>query len=376
MHRAVCLLTLLLVPPAPAFARQGAPALDPAARAEAARLANRPDEAIASYRLALASNPTWAEGWFHLGTLLYSRDDCAGAGDAFARAVSLRADVGTAWAMLGLCQFQLGKHDEALESLQKAGNLGIDPQLRHVVGYHEGVLLIGRDEFERAQEVLGSLAADGVEDEALLLALGRSVLRAGGLEPPADRQARRMILAAGHAEHLAARKQFDEAGREYRRLAAGFPDVRNVHYALGRHLAATAQPEQAVAAYERELERFPDHVPALIGIAAIRRETEPSAALPYAEKAVSLNPRIPLGHYVLGSILLRTGDIERAIVELETAERSVREDPGLYFALARAYSRAGRKADAERARAVFTRLTEAQQEAARRQPDPGEADPR
>ena len=379
MRRALCLLVLLLLPAEPASARQEVPVLDPsgpAARAEAARQANRPGEAIALYREALASSPAWAEGWFHLGTLLYSRDDCAGAEAAFGKAIALRPEAGSGWAMLGLCEFQLRKYDESLSSLQKAGELGVDPQLRHVIAYHEGRLLIGRDEFERAQEVLGSLAADGVEDEALLVALGRSVLRVGGVESPADRQVRRMLLAAGRAEHLAARKQFDEAEREYGRLTGEFSDVRNVHYALGRYFAATAQPDKAVAAYERELARFADHVPALIGIAAIKAETQPSAALPYAEQAVRLNPRVPLGRYVLGSLLLRTGDIDRAIVELETAERSVREDPGLYYALSRAYSRAGREADAERAQAEFTRLTEARQDAARRQPEPPNADQR
>lgn len=364
--RSLRVLPLFLIPFALAIAAVSA-ASDPAARAEAARLANRTDEAIPLYREALASKPDWAEGWFHLGALLYSRDECGEARPAFETAVSLRPDVGTGWAMLGLCEFQLGGYEKSLEHLNKASELGIDPQLRHVVTYHRGRLLLGRGEFERAQEALGTLAAEGIEDEPLLIALGQSVLRHGGFEPPTDPNTVSMLMAAGRAELLAARKQFEDAEREYRRIATEYAHVRNAHYALGRYYGATTQPEKAVAAYEQELERFPDHIPALVGIAAIKLETDPEAARAYAEKAVALNPRIPLSHYVLGSILLRIGEIDRAITELETAERSVREDPGLYFALARAYARAGRKEDAERARATFTRLQEAQRAAAERQ---------
>jgi predicted Zn-dependent protease len=107
-------------------------------------------------------------------------------------------------------------------------------------------------------------------------------------------------------------------------------------------------------------------VPARLGLAAILRDTDPAAALPYAEEAVRLNPRIPLGHYLLGDLLLHTSDVARAVVELELAERDVKEDPGVYYALARAYARAGRSADAARARARFEALTEAAQVAARR----------
>ena len=44
------------------------------ARAEAAREAGRLDEAVSLYRKALALRPTWKEGWWALGTILYEQD--------------------------------------------------------------------------------------------------------------------------------------------------------------------------------------------------------------------------------------------------------------------------------------------------------------
>jgi tetratricopeptide (TPR) repeat protein len=372
---AVVILASAAVHPLSAQQRTTADAARLSAQADEARLSNRSDEAIALYRKALAARPAWAEGWWHLGTLLYDRDAFADGAVAFRKATTLDPKVGTAWVMRGLCEFRLGHRDEALAYIQRGRRLGIspDPQFRRVMLYHEGVLLLGKGEFERAQETLALLSADGVENDDLAVALGMSVLRVAPSEL-ADGESvdRERVRRAGLAESLAARKQLDEAQREYERLTADFPAITNVFYALGRFLVATSHPEQAAAAYRREIENSPDHVPARIGLAAILAETDPAAALPYAEEAVRLNPRIPLGHYVLGSILLHTDQTSRAIAELEAAERSVKDDPGVYYALGRAYTRAGRPQDAARARAVFKRLTEERQRAARRGPDKGD----
>jgi tetratricopeptide (TPR) repeat protein len=345
------------------------------ARAERARLENRSEEAIGLYRQALAARPRWAEGWFNLGTLLYERDDCANALAAFEKATTIDPKAGTAWAMRGLCEFKLGHSDEALVHIQRGRKLGLsgDAQFRQVLVYHEGLLLLGKGEFERAQETLGVLAADGIESDDLAAALGRAVLRERKTDvskEDADAQQRRM--RAGRAECLAAQKKFDEAERGYEQLASDFPRDRNVYYALGRHYVASRQPEKAVSAFEHEIANSPDHVPARLGIAAIKSRSDPATALKYAEEAVTLNPRIPLGHFLLGSLLLQTPQITRAISELEIAERSVRDDPSLYYALGRAYARAGRTEDAAKARAEFKRLTEARQQAARRTPDAAE----
>ena len=345
-----------------------------AARAEQARLANRTGEAIALYRKALSAQPAWVEGWWSLGTLLYDDDAFAGAAEAFRKVTSLDPRRGTAWVMRALCEYRLGDHEAALAHIQRGRRLGItaDPQFRHVMQYHEGLLLLGKSEFERAQEAFDLLAADGVESDELIVALGQAVLR---IRPSDSNDGEsgdaEIVRRAGRAEHLAAQKKFDDARREYERLATDYPKHRNVFYALGRYFAANSQPESAVGAYQREIANSPDHVPARLGIAAILAETDPPAALPYAEAAVKLNPRIPLGHYVLGSLLLHTDQTARAIAELETAERSVKDDPGVYYALARAYARAGRTQDAARARAVFKRLTEERQRAARRVSDQG-----
>ncbi len=176
------------------------------------------------------------------------------------------------------------------------------------------------------------------------------------------------MIAAGRAEGLAARKQFAEAQRAFEALAADHPTTRNVHYALGRYFVRTEQPAPAAAAFEREIAVSPDHVPARLGIAAIVLQDDPARALRLVDEAIARNPRVALAHYLRGRLLLDRGDAAAAVPALETAERSVKDDPGVYYALSRAYAQLGRQADAERARATFTRLNEARQAAARRAP--------
>jgi Flp pilus assembly protein TadD len=300
----------------------------------------------------------------------YDRDNCETAAASFTKVTVLRPADGTAGAMRGLCEFKLGREGDALTSIQKGRSLGTsgDAQFVNVLRYHEGVLLSAKGEFERAEEVLAALTATSESDEALV-ALGVAVLRV----PPADRatssiEHARAVRHAGVAERHAARHETDDALRAYRALSVTYPGVRNTAYALGRHFVERREPDRAAEAYSLEIERFPDHVPARLGLAAVLATSEPARALTYAEQAVQLNPRVPLGHFLLGSLLLETPDTARAIAELELAERSVKEDPRVYYALGRAYARAGRTADAERARATFRSLTDEQQRAARRVP--------
>lgn len=336
-----------------------------AAQAEQARSTNRFDEAMALYRRALSLRPRWAEGWFNLGTLFYDRDAFADAAAAFGQASALSPHVGTAWVMLGLCEFKLGRHRDALEHIQRGRRLGAsaDPQFRSVMLYHEGLLLLGKGEFEQAQETLGLLSQEGVESEELTIALGLSALRRRFSDLLAGEQALgEQVRRAGWAEHLAAQKKFDEALREYERLAADFPKGQNVQYAYGRFLLVSHDEEKAVAAFKREIENNPNHLLARLLIADTKlRLREFKEGLPFAEEAVKLNSRLPLGHYLLGSLLVGVGQTARAVNELETAARLMPDEPKIHYSLSRAYEQAGRREDARRALATFARLKKQQE---------------
>ncbi len=81
-------------------------------------------------------------------------------------------------------------------------------------------------------------------------------------------------------------------------------------------------------------------------------------ALPLAEKAVQLAPKLYAARNVLGRVLLDLGQIDRAIKELEEGVKLAPTSPEMHYALARAYTRGGRKQEAAREREIFKKLQE------------------
>lgn len=333
-----------------------------AAEANAAREADKVQEAIALYRRGVALRPQWAEGWWYLATLYYDQNNYAEAARAFRETAKLQPKAGAPWAMLGLCEFQLARYDDALAHLQQGRQLGLgdNVELTRVMRYHEGVISILKGEFERGQQTLGTLSYEGLKGEDLIIALGLAVLRIGMRPAQVDinYRDRDLIRRAGLAEHFAAQRNVSDAQREYDMLARDYAKVPNVQYAYGRFLLTTRDEEGALAAFQRELENWPKHVLARCQIANIKLQRKDiEGGLPLAEEAAKQAPRLPLAHYLLGRLLLEAGQNQRAVQELEATAQMVPNEAKVYFALARAYMRMRRKEDADRARETFTRLS-------------------
>jgi len=323
-----------------------------AKEASAARDANRLDEAAALYRKALTLRPSWAEGWFSLGTIQYDQNSYQSADLSFAKAVKLDPKIGTSFIMLGLCEFELGREQAAFERLQQGLHIGItDSQLHDVAVFHAGVLLQRAGHFEKAQQTLYSLCSTGAESDALIEALGLVALlmRDKASSAPVIRQ-------VGHAEWQAGRQKFADARNEYSAVVQAYPQFPNIHYAYGHFLLEVRDPAPAVSEFLDEIKNQPNHVLARLQIAAVKYRVDSAAGLPYAERAVQLEPNLPLGHYLLGLLLLNTGDDQRALPELEIARKLLPREAGVYYALGTAYAHAGRTQDAAQARATFQRL--------------------
>jgi len=121
-------------------------------------------------------------------------------------------------------------------------------------------------------------------------------------------------------------------------------------YVLGLCYAAVARYDDARHAFARQYGFAPDSPEAylLAGRLFLRREMRDQAAA-QANKALVLNPSLPLAHELLGESALAKGDVQSAIRELE-AERKMNPLEGeTYSRLGDAYVRAGRYAEAQQA---------------------------
>jgi tetratricopeptide (TPR) repeat protein len=352
------------------------------AEAKHASDANQLDKAIPLYREALAQRPTWTEGWWLLGTAHYDLGQFPECERALGRLVKLDPKNGTGHLMLGLCQFQLNRGEPALKHIQAASEIGIinDPQLIKVMLYHKGLLLLRAGQFESALDTLGRLAKQGSTAEEFHQALGMTMLRMKPSDaPPPGSPEAQVVSAIGQAQALAAEKRYDEARQQYQQIVQLSPDFPNIHYAYGRFLLDSRDVEDAIRQFEEEIKRDPNDVNARLQIAAVRYREDSAAGVPYAEQAVKLDPKLPLGHYLLGLLYLDTGRAAEAIPELETATKFFATESRVYFALASAYSKVGRKKEAAQARATFTRLnvknaqTDSEQPAAMRDKPVGQS---
>jgi tetratricopeptide (TPR) repeat protein len=339
-------------PPSPGFATLSKQAAE-------ARDADRFEEAVVLYTRALALRPKWTEGWWSLGTLEYDQDHYAKAAQDFEKLIAFDSVNGTAHAMLGLCQFELGRDELALKNLLAAEHLGIvkDEQLRHVALYHLGVLQLRARKFGDAKETLDQLAKDRIRTKELITALGLVALLIRPHDaPPVGTPGASVIERAGEAQALLAARDFEQAKKGYEELTSEFPEYPNLHFAFGRLLLETNETDQAIEEFQRELQRDPRNVNSLLEIASVRYHVDSQDGLQYAEQAAKLAPGIPFAHYLLGVLRLDTGNAAGAVPELEAAQKAFPKESRVYFSLGNAYARLGRKTEAARARAEFARL--------------------
>jgi tetratricopeptide (TPR) repeat protein len=349
---ALCLFLLLA---------QAAPATTPfgqtAQKARELRGAARTPEAIEQYRQALNLNPDWEEGWWDLGTLLYSTDDSQGAVAAFDRVLAKHPENGGAWAFKGLSHFDARQFEPALKALGNARRFGTgdNRELGILTRYTFGILLIRSSRFDEARRELTALVGM-VPPDQLEPALGLSALLIASLpgEIPGDKL--EPILLAGRALSHAAAGQRDQADALYRSLIERFGKNPNVHYAYGIFLLRD-RPDDAVRAFTEELRVQESHVASLLQLAnEYLRRGEQEKALPPARSAAAIGPEWYVSRQVYGRVLLEINDVQNAIRELEAATQLGPDDPDNSFHLARAYARAGRTKEAAAQRESFTRL--------------------
>ena len=135
-------------------------------QAASARARNQVDEAIRLYRECVRMRPSWSEGWWYLGTLLYDKDSFGDAGETLARFVKLEPDAAPGWALLGLSEYETQKYADALTHLERSLALGLkgDPQVSKVARFHSALLLTHFGQFEKALQRYAQLSVQGGDD--------------------------------------------------------------------------------------------------------------------------------------------------------------------------------------------------------------------
>ncbi len=228
--------------------------------------AGRLDEAITSYRGALALNSNDATIHANLGAALASRGLVEEAIASFERALAIKPDFVEACVNLGVALAAQNRSQEAAESFQRAlaikpnfaaahcnlGNvLQAQDRLEEAIASYQRALVLKPDLVEAHTNLGNALQAQGRPQEA-----ATSYGRALAFEPNSA------VAHNNLGTALKAQGQLEEAVESFRRAITLRPDFAEAHNNLGTVLTDQARPTEAKASYRQALALKPDFVAA------------------------------------------------------------------------------------------------------------------
>jgi eukaryotic-like serine/threonine-protein kinase len=218
------------------------------------RAAGRWDQALTSYRRAIALKPDDAEAYNNLGNALLDQKKPGEAEAAYRRAIALRPHFPEAYIHLGAALRDQKRLGEAVAAFRKAIEL--------------------RADFPEAYIHLGNALRD--------------------------------------------RKQLAEAVAAYRQAIDLDPKSAAPHNGLGNILRARGKQAEAAAEYRRAIELDPKDVAPHINLGNVLRDQgRPEEAAVEFREAIQLKPDYPEAHCNLGHVLQRRGQFAAAVTSLK-----------------------------------------------------------
>jgi len=337
-----------------------------AKRADAARAADRMEDAIGLYTAGVRLRPSWSDGWWSLGSLFYDQDRFPEAEAAFKRFVALAPKSGPAYAFLGLCEYETKDYERALQHLQTWSAKGFPgtTDLIDVAVFHWALLLTRKGRFVESLYLLAVEAGKLRGGPALVEAMGLASLRMPNLPEDYPPERREMVWLAGEAALYSAlpSNDSDRAAEYARRLLFHYDHEPNVHYFRGTVLNFERKSAEAEEEFRQELQISPRHVPAMVELARLNLSHDQTAeALSFAKSAAEIEPKNPEAHHMLGRVLLTTKQLPESARELETAKQLAPDVASIRYHLARAYAALGRAKEADREVAAYHVLRDKQQ---------------
>jgi tetratricopeptide (TPR) repeat protein len=264
---------------------------------------------------------------------------------------------------------------EAFPSLKKSLSQLSDKDLKRKVGLDGVHCAMTLNHPSSAVEFLQVLTREFPQDpEVLYVAVHAysdlSTLAAQQLamSAPSSAQAHELL-----AESFEAQGKWDEAEKEYRAILKQNPKMPGIHFRLGRLLLSRPNPSPTASAeakreFEQELEIDPSNAGAEYVLGELARQNQQwDEAIHHFTQAAKLDPQFGEAFLGLGISLISEKRYPDAIPPLETAVKLEPKNPDAHYNLATAYTRAGRKPEAEKEFAIHRQLTGADSEA---QPPP------
>jgi tetratricopeptide (TPR) repeat protein len=226
------------------------------------------------------------------------------------------------------CAMSLNRPDDAVDFLRVLKDFSLDPEVLYLLVHTYS------DLSTRAGEQLAQSAPNSAEAHEL------------------------------NAEALEQQGKWDQAAAEYNAVLKQHPDVSGIHFRIGRLLLSKPDPAPEVVEKARqemlaELKIDPTNAGAeyVLGELA-HQEQKWDEAIQHFSRASSLDAGFGDAFLGLGESLIATKKFAEAIRPLERAAELESANPATHYNLATAYSRTGRKADADKEFAIHRKMTQ------------------
>ena len=265
-------------------------------------------ESETAVRRALELDSDYRDARQNLGEVLRRRGEHEAAAAQYRAALEIDPDYASAHAGLAQSQFQLGRYAEAVESIDRAVALGMEPFAAQTLNLVAAQALGRLGRFAEAEERVARTAAQAPRD----------------VRPAATRVA---LL-----DEAARTAEAENALRESLETLAGDADAL---YDFGESLATLDAGGRALDAYRAALAADPDHVRALVGVGNLELEFERfTESLAAFERALALLPELgeqAALHRSMGEAAMALGHADAA----DRFERALAADASDYSSLDR-----------------------------------------
>jgi tetratricopeptide (TPR) repeat protein len=344
----------------------------------------RLEEAIASFRAAVASNPDSPGAHLNLGIALKAKGDLDEAIAEYRQATDLKSDYVAPHLSLGNALHKKRLLDEAIAEYRKAialkpalaaahSNLGrtlsdkglVDEAIaefhlalrwdrKSAMAHNNiGIALAGKGRVEEAIAEFRKAIRINPQIPDTHLNLGNALKNRGGLDEAIAAYHRAVKLKPHYAEAyyglgiaLRARGRRDDAMTAYRHAIRWRPGYAEAHVNLGNILAAKGRLDEALGHFRQAVRSKPNlpQAHACLG-SALRQKGRLDEAITQFQEGIRLKPNLPGLHTHLGDLFRSRGRLDEAIAEYEAAIRLKPDDAGAHCGLGIVWSDGKREYD-------------------------------
>lgn len=273
-------------------------------------------EAIAMLRKVVTEDPNVIDGWFMLGNEYFKAGNYPEAITQFRRALALKPDYDLAIINMANSYRRLGQDDAALAGYEHY--ITVDPKNAYV-RYQIGEIYLDRGELERAEQQFAE--ALSIDPKLASAVVAKGVLAYQRQQLPQAEQLLKEALALKPDVRLAhynlaliaeARGDMTAADASYRAELAQHPTAYKAAFNLGRLKARQGNAREAADWYKNAIDTNPEFAEGFFYLAKARldegRALDEAESL--AKKGLALEPdgeTSPLGHFVIGGVLMKKG---------------------------------------------------------------------